>query len=74
MGNTICWIFTPIGFGNSTATVATIMGLVAKEEVVGVFGGLDFEGMTQLAGSWISVLVCICCCIDYLSVWLYIYR
>ncbi len=50
MGNTICWIFTPIGFGNSTATVATIMGLVAKEEVVGVFGVLDFEGMTQLAG------------------------
>ena len=26
------------------------MGLVAKEEVVGVFGVLDFEGMTQLAG------------------------
>ena len=25
------------------------MGLVAKEEVVGVFGVLDFEGMTQLA-------------------------
>ena len=26
------------------------MGLVAKEEVVGVFGVLDFEGMTQIAG------------------------
>ena len=26
------------------------MGLVAKEEVVGVFGVLDFEGMTRLAG------------------------
>ena len=25
------------------------MGLVAKEEVVGVFGVLDFEGMTRLA-------------------------
>ena len=25
------------------------MGLVAKEEVVGVFGVLDFEGMTKLA-------------------------
>lgn len=26
------------------------MGLVAKEEVVGVFGVLDFEGLTPLAG------------------------
>ncbi len=45
----ICWIFTPLGFGNIKATIATIMGLVAKEEVVGVFGVLDFEGMTKLA-------------------------
>ncbi len=49
IGNAICWIFTPLGFGNIKATVATIMGLVAKEEVVGVFGVLDFEGMTKLA-------------------------
>lgn len=49
IGNAICWLFAPLGFGNIKATVATIMGLVAKEEVVGVFGVLDFEGMTQLA-------------------------
>ena len=49
LGRTICWIFAPLGFGNIKATIATIMGLVAKEEVVGVFGVLDFEGMTQLA-------------------------
>ena len=49
IGNAICWIFAPLGFGEATATIATIMGLVAKEEVVGVFGVLDFEGMTQLA-------------------------
>ena len=49
IGNAICWIFAPLGFGNIKATIATIMGLVAKEEVVGVFGVLDFEGMTQLA-------------------------
>ncbi len=49
IGGAICWIFSPLGFGNIKATVATIMGLVAKEEVVGVFGVLDFEGMTQLA-------------------------
>ena len=49
IGNAICWLFAPLGFGNIKATIATIMGLVAKEEVVGVFGVLDFEGMTQLA-------------------------
>ena len=49
IGNAICRIFAPLGFGTIKAAVATIMGLVAKEEVVGVFGVLDFEGMTQLA-------------------------
>ncbi len=50
IGNAIKWIFAPIGFGTIKAAIATIMGLVAKEEVVGVFGVLDFEGMTKLAG------------------------
>ncbi|MCR4617569.1 MAG: ferrous iron transporter B [Lachnospiraceae bacterium] len=50
VGNAIAFIFKPLGFGNIRATVATIMGLVAKEEVVGVFGVLDFEGLTRLAG------------------------
>lgn len=50
IGSAVCWIFKPIGFGTIKATVATVMGLVAKEEVVGVFGVLDFEGMTRLAG------------------------
>ena len=50
IGGAISWIFSPLGFGNTKATIATIMGLVAKEEVVGVFGVLDFEGLTQLAG------------------------
>lgn len=48
LGNALCWIFAPLGFGNSTATVATIMGLVAKEEIVGVFGVLDFMDMSQI--------------------------
>ena len=34
IGNTIAWIFAPLGFGNWQATVATITGLIAKEEVV----------------------------------------
>ncbi len=49
IGGAICWIFAPLGFDNIRAAIATIMGLVAKEEVVGVFGVLDFEGMTQLS-------------------------
>ncbi len=48
-GNAVKWIFAPLGFGDATAAVATIMGLVAKEEVVGVFGVLDFEGLTKIA-------------------------
>lgn len=50
IGSGIQWVFAPIGFGNIKATIATVMGLVAKEEVVGVFGVLDFEGMSQIAG------------------------
>lgn len=40
VGSFISPIFKPLGFGNWQASVATIMGLVAKEEVVGVFGVL----------------------------------
>lgn len=50
IGNGIKWIFAPLGFGNAKAAIATVMGLVAKEEVVGVFGVLDFEGLSRLAG------------------------
>ena len=50
IGNAVKWIFAPLGFANIKATIATVMGLVAKEEVVGVFGVLDFEGLTKLAG------------------------
>ena len=50
IGAAICPIFAPLGFGEPAAAVATIMGLVAKEEVVGVFGVLDFISMTALAG------------------------
>ena len=40
IGNAIAWIFSPLGFGTWQSTVATVMGLVAKEEVVSVFGVL----------------------------------
>ncbi len=50
VGNAVKWIFAPLGFSEIKATIATVMGLVAKEEVVGVFGVLDFEGLSKLAG------------------------
>lgn len=50
ISNAIKWVFAPLGFDDIRATIATIMGLVAKEEVVGVFGVLDFANLTPLAG------------------------
>lgn len=38
IGNTIAWIFVPLGFGNWQATVASITGLIAKENIVGTLG------------------------------------
>ena len=60
IGGAICWIFAPLGFGEPTAAIATIMGLVAKEEVVGVFGVLDFMGMSALAGYSFLVFNLLC--------------
>ena len=40
VGNAIAWIFAPIGFGNWQAAVASITGLVAKENIVGTMGVL----------------------------------
>ncbi len=60
IGGAICWIFAPLGFGEPTAAIATIMGLVAKEEVVGVFGVLDFMVMSALAGYSFLVFNLLC--------------
>ena len=38
IGNAIAWIFRPLGWGNWQATVASITGLVAKENIVGTMG------------------------------------
>ena len=40
VGNTVSPIFRPLGFGSWKPTVATVTGLVAKEQVVGTFGVL----------------------------------
>jgi len=38
IGTALAWIFKPLGFGEWRLTVATIMGLVAKENVVSTIG------------------------------------
>ncbi len=40
VGSFVAPLFAPLGFGSWQSTVATALGLVAKEEVVGVFGVL----------------------------------
>ncbi len=40
IGNTFSFVFKPLGFGNWKPAVATVTGLVAKENVVGTFGVL----------------------------------
>ena len=39
-GNGIAWIFAPLGWGNWQAAVASITGLIAKENIVGTMGVL----------------------------------
>ena len=44
IGQCLAWIFIPQGFGNWQATVASITGLVAKENIVGTMGILYSAG------------------------------
>ncbi len=55
LGGLIAWLFKPLGFGTWQAAVATVLGLLAKEEVVGVFGTLS--GMEDLMGDLDSGVV-----------------
>lgn len=48
IGNAIAWIFAPLGWGTWQAAVASITGLIAKENVVGTFGVL-FGGFEEVA-------------------------
>ena len=44
VASALAWIFAPQGFGNWRATVASISGLIAKENVVGTLGVLYHFG------------------------------
>ena len=52
VGNAVSFVFKPLGFGSWRPTVATVTGLVAKEEVVSTFGVLynydDLDGEEEL--------------------------
>jgi len=41
VGNAVAFLFAPLGFGRWQTAVATILGLMAKEEIVGAFGTLS---------------------------------
>ncbi len=49
LGGIIANLFIPLGFDSWQAAVATVLGLVAKEEVVGVFGSLSSMANADLA-------------------------
>ncbi len=44
IGSAIAWIFAPLGWGNWQAVVASITGLIAKENIVGTLGILFGNG------------------------------
>lgn len=49
VGSAIAWIFAPLGWGNWQAAVASITGLVAKENIVGTMGILYPDGWPEIA-------------------------
>ncbi len=52
LGGAIAWIFTPLGWGNWQASVASITGLVAKENIVGTMGILYPDGWPEIAAAF----------------------
>lgn len=59
LGSAIAWIFAPLGWGNWQAAVASITGLVAKENIVGtmgiLYGGGELSTWQALAAAFTSV-------------------
>ena len=59
IGNGIAWIFSPLGWGNWQAAVASFTGLVAKENIVGtmgiLYGGGELTTWQNLAVSFTGI-------------------
>lgn len=54
IGGAISWLFAPLGWGNWQAAVASITGLVAKENIVGTMGIL-YGGATNIGAQFTAV-------------------
>ena len=55
VGGAIAWIFKPLGWGNWQAAVASITGLVAKENIVGTMGILYPDGWPEIAANFTQI-------------------
>lgn len=55
IGGAIAWIFIPLGWGNWQAAVASITGLVAKENIVGTMGILYPGGWPEIGANFSQV-------------------
>ena len=59
IGGAIAWIFAPLGWGNWQAAVASITGLVAKENIVGtlgiLYGGGDGSVYDAMAAAFTGI-------------------
>ena len=59
IGGAIAWIFKPLGWGNWQAVVASITGLIAKENIVGtlgiLYGGGDGSVYSNLASAFTPI-------------------
>ena len=55
IGNAIAWIFAPLGWGTWQAAVASITGLVAKENIVGTMGILYPDGWTEIGAAFTQI-------------------
>ena len=67
IGSVFAWLFAPLGWGNWKAAVASVTGLVAKENIVGTMGILygDWAGVagsfaTKVAGFSFLVFNLLC--------------
>ena len=55
IGNAIAWIFAPLGWGTWQAAVASITGLVAKENIVGTMGILYPAGWAEIGAAFTQI-------------------
>ena len=59
IGGAIAWIFIPLGWGNWQAAVASITGLVAKENIVGtmgiLYGGGEMTAWQALSAAFTGI-------------------